>query len=487
MKLKNFESAYENIETAKALSIEPEITEIEKLINILNIEHELYKKSLEVFDKDCEGEFYKKINNLFIELRDSVASNSDVFKNTYIDNKKNMENLCNEFKKDEKLKLYFLKKGGLELIFTFIKRFPDLLKILSMFNNEDRFMLQINNIKGYNKLINILFMSDEFSKNFSFLHFKIIIEILENSSQLEEIRKTLTNMKNFKDLFLVSFLKFDISIKENIDNKDRVLILMNFFTFICNMCYSSVEIRTDIAENFSKIFEKINLFMKMFKLDSILNKNLLETILSFLGNMSCDTNFRNSLGKEDKFILFLLEQMKKITALGNFTEEYEKIENYKNKNKKNNNNNNNNNNDFNIITYYENIKEYEHLIEKIICVLYNISFKDDLNLFFIENELHESLIYFINKVYKIFYEEKNKNYFLSKRKSFFTEFDKITLVRVLMMISKLTKILPGYTDKEKFKVFKSFVNNKDFFLNIYEMVTIENMKIESLLIDHLIK
>jgi hypothetical protein len=56
-----------------------------------------------------------------------------------------------------------------------------------------------------------------------------------------------------------------------------------------------------------------------------------------------------------------------------------------------------------------------------------------------------------------------------------------------MMISKLTKILPGYNDIEKFKVFKGFVNNKDFFLNIYEMVTIENMKIENVLIDHLIK
>ena len=41
------------------------------------------------------------------------------------------------------------------------------------------------------------------------------------------------------------------------------------------------------------------------------------------------------------------------------------------------------------------MKEYENLIEKIICLLYNISFKDELNKFYIENELHENLIYFI--------------------------------------------------------------------------------------------
>jgi hypothetical protein len=54
MKLKNFEVAIECIESAKALSQDEEINKLHKLIII---EHEVYKKSLEVFD--CDSPVYK--------------------------------------------------------------------------------------------------------------------------------------------------------------------------------------------------------------------------------------------------------------------------------------------------------------------------------------------------------------------------------------------------------------------------------------------
>lgn len=49
MKLKNFNSAIECIDSAKALSQDEEINKLHKLIMI---EHEVYKKSLEIFDSD---------------------------------------------------------------------------------------------------------------------------------------------------------------------------------------------------------------------------------------------------------------------------------------------------------------------------------------------------------------------------------------------------------------------------------------------------
>lgn len=54
MRLKNFDSAIECIETAKALTKDEEI---EKLHNLINIEHEVFKKSLEIFD--CDSPVYK--------------------------------------------------------------------------------------------------------------------------------------------------------------------------------------------------------------------------------------------------------------------------------------------------------------------------------------------------------------------------------------------------------------------------------------------
>ncbi len=49
MKLKNFESAIECIESAKALS---EDEEIDKLHKLILIENDIFKKSLEIFNSD---------------------------------------------------------------------------------------------------------------------------------------------------------------------------------------------------------------------------------------------------------------------------------------------------------------------------------------------------------------------------------------------------------------------------------------------------
>jgi len=54
MKLKNFDSAIECIITAKELTKDEEI---EKLHKLILIEHEVFKKSLEIFD--CDSPVFK--------------------------------------------------------------------------------------------------------------------------------------------------------------------------------------------------------------------------------------------------------------------------------------------------------------------------------------------------------------------------------------------------------------------------------------------
>ena len=217
-------------------------------------------------------------------------------------------------------------------------------------------------------------------------------------------------MKNFDKLFMLSFTKFDISIKETTDNKDNILILMHFFTFICNICYSSTEIRGKIAKNFTVIMEKIHLFIKNFKLENVQNKNLLETILSFLTNMTCEAEFRLLMGKDLIFISFLIDQMNAISMLCGVTEELEVLDLKRLKTK-----------NFGFC-YFENFKEYEDLFEKILCLLYNTSFRDELNLFYIQKKISEPIKFFIRKIFSVFYEKKNFNYFSKEKKNIFFGF-----------------------------------------------------------------
>lgn len=414
-----------------------------------------------------------------------MASNSERFIKAYLDeNKKNLICIIKDLKKEEKLKLYFIKKGGLELIFSFIKYFPDLLELLEVFNSEERFIIQINNIKGYNKLVNILFMSDENIQNFKLDHFKFIVGILEDSSHVEIVRKTISEMKNFEDLFLAAFNKFDISSKEILGNKDTIIILMHFFTFICNICYSSPKIRQDICNNFSHIMNKIYQFTNEFKLDFILNKNLLETILSFLTNLSCDDQFRMQLSKEENFISFLITQLKSITLLCRFTEDMEKAELIKNDSI---NNNGVSKGGVFKYAYFENFKVYEDFFEKTICLLYNLSYTDNLNYFYVEKNLPESLIYFIVKILGPFNQEENKKYFTQLKKDYSTEFNQITLIRVLMILAKITKILPIYNALKSDTIFNNFTENKQFYPIIFGLLIVDNYKKNVKIIDNSVK
>jgi hypothetical protein len=63
----------------------------------------------------------------------------------------------------------------------------------------------------------------------------VILHILENGSMNESVRKSLSDKKKIKDLFLVVVHSIDIS-----KNKQTVASLVQFFS---NLCYGTGKLR----------------------------------------------------------------------------------------------------------------------------------------------------------------------------------------------------------------------------------------------------
>jgi len=144
--------------------------------------------------------------------------------------------------------------------------------------------------------------------------------------------------------------------------------------------------------------DKLYKFIEICDETNIFHTNLFESIISFLINITCEISFREKMINEKNFLMFIIRLIKN------------KI--------------------------YDSCK-IKDLLERGLSLLINLSFKDDLNSFYIE----EGLCLFLSENIKqtdISIKDLNKNE------------DKITfLIRVLMMISKLTKNEFYYFLKDK--------------------------------------
>ena len=116
----------------------------------------------------------------------------------------------------------------------------------------------------------------------------------------------MAEVRKFDELFLLSIEEFDISKKEIIDNGDYVIILIHFFTFICNVCYSSDNLKKSLSQQFSKIIEKLYKFIEICDEFNMFHTNLFESIVSFLINISCELTFREKMKNETRFLKFLI-------------------------------------------------------------------------------------------------------------------------------------------------------------------------------------
>ena len=284
--LKEYTEAKELLK--KALEVIPD-KEVIKLLETVNLEEEVHLKSLEEIKGDKQqfevlDVFLEEIKTLSRKEQNIIEDGNTEFSN--------FENVKVLLKLAENNKYYFIQKGGIETISSLTEKFPQLLSIIDLFNQEKHFTLLLNKLKVFSKLTQSLSRPKEDKLTMTNKDVKTLLGILEDGSQVEEVRKTLSSAKKLDKLFLAALEKFDVTKKDVINDPESVITLMRLFTFVCNIIYSSTTVRDKFVNLSSEIYNKVNIFTQHYDFSNSLNNNLLESILSFLINLSCDANFR---------------------------------------------------------------------------------------------------------------------------------------------------------------------------------------------------
>jgi tetratricopeptide (TPR) repeat protein len=322
-KLKNYVEAIECLDKAAQHVSD---TEIEKLKAVIQLEEETHNKACAILKGDSEE--FKIIDGYIVSLQRLIKDEGEV-------DTKEHESVMRVLNKEDN-KIFFIHKGGLEIVFTLFRKHQQLVDLIALFNTEERFIIEINNIKGYNKLVHFLFDGEKNELNERTLKgLKTITDILEDASQNEFVRKNLCSIKKIDELFKLTFGKFDITDKSVTSNHDKVIILLHLFTLISNLCYNSDDMRAKIVQSY-EIEPVLEKYTQTWDFENLLHRNLCESLLSLLTNLSCDNEFRENaitsrsklayIGKQ--FIGFTIQVLEKICKMGDIKSNedlYEKI------------------------------------------------------------------------------------------------------------------------------------------------------------------
>jgi hypothetical protein len=321
-RLKNYTEAIDCLN--KALTVVKD-EEIEKLKAAIKLEEETHFKALALLGDSNE---FKEIDSYIEILQDFMKEGCT----QEFDNKE-LEKIIKLLDKENN-QLWFIQKGGLEIILTLFRKHQQLIDLITKFNTEERFILQINNITGYNKLVSFLLDGEKNELNDTSLKYlKTLTEILEDASQNNFVRKSLCSMKKIHELFNLTFNKLDITDKTVTSNHDKVIILLHLYTLISNLCYNSVEMRLHIIQNYT-IQPLLEKYITTWDFSNLLHRNLFESLISLLTNLSCDNEFReNAIISKGKvyigkpFISFTIQILDKNIKTGMLMHEdlYEKI------------------------------------------------------------------------------------------------------------------------------------------------------------------
>ena len=97
--------------------------------------------------------------------------------------------------------------------------------------------------------------------------------------------------------------KYELSKVQDVETAN---LLTKIYTFICNICYSTTDIRSKIANGVSEsFFKQLNEFIDKYNIEKEYHKNLLSSVLSFIINMANDVPFRKKVSSEKVFLKFL--------------------------------------------------------------------------------------------------------------------------------------------------------------------------------------
>jgi len=345
---KNYNDAKECVD--KALDYNEGNNEIIKLKNEIEENLKLFNESKKTLKEKnsndnnnaAKDEIFDVINDLIKNLRDSVKEEKIYNKNKLISQidktnnaieKTNKKLLENKIKENNYI-LFLSISGGIECLFDFLNSqanndsniLTKILKLISLINQIDSYKNLINSFKGYNKLIQFLFTTESNNdasynsakkkdagiKNESKIIINIeqantILSILESATLNDSARKKICEINNLEIMCEIVLNKYDLTKINDINNAN---LLSKIYTFICNICYSSNEIREKITNKISDLFLKqLNLFIDKYNIELDYHRNLLSSILSFIINLANDLNFRKKISEEKKFLKFLSENL----------------------------------------------------------------------------------------------------------------------------------------------------------------------------------
>ena len=135
----------------------------------------------------------------------------------------------------------------------------------------------------------------------------MILTLLEKATLDDACRKKITSIDHIDLMAGIVLQKYELNQVSDIKTAN---LLSKIYTFICNICYSSNDIRSKIAKGISDyFFNQLNQFIDKYKIEIEYHRNLLGSVLSFIINMANDIPFRKRVYSEKKFMKFLSEHL----------------------------------------------------------------------------------------------------------------------------------------------------------------------------------
>lgn len=415
-RVKDYDLAEEAIEKA----IERRDTEeIKQLKETITKAHQLYKESLKALKIENDKNI-PKIQKLIELLRKSSSKDEDKpveGLETQLDEVihiiKSIEPKLNLEREDNRYILCFDMSGGIDALFVFLNHpnnnnsniLTKVLTLINLISKNEKYKPLINNVKGYNKLIYFLFSTESKKEKkiaITIEQANIILTILESATLNEASRKTITDIGQLDNMVDIVLKKYEIAKITDVPTSN---LLSKTFTFICNICYSSNEIRAKISEKVSSIiYEQLNAFIDNYNYEKEYQRNMLSSILSFITNLSCDIKFRKNLSKETKFLKFLSENI--LIELIN-----------------------------NELNLHKNPEVIDEVYEKTASLFYNLTFiegeETKLIKYYTSIKIEAFLFYYIN------------HKFNAKKKDTY-----LPLLRSLMLLFRIVKYNPQIFDKD---------------------------------------
>ena len=439
LSIKDYQEAKDTIDKAKDYNEDnEEIIKFQKEIeNSLN----LNKKALEALkkNKNSNDNNFSCIKNLIDEIRKRLYDKEIVKKKELIEIfdkvksifEKENKKIINT-NKDNNYILFFSISGGIETLFNFLKSqsnkdsdiLTKILELLISSTSNPKYMTLINECKGYNQLIDFLFKTESSKEKKLAINLSqadMILTLLEKATLDDACRKTITSIEHIDLMAGIVLQKYELNLVQDIQTAN---LLSKIYTFICNICYSSNDIRSKIAKGVSDyFFKQLNLFIEKYNIEIEYHRNLLGSVLSFIINMANDIPFRKRVYNEKKFLKFLSEHL--LVNLIN-----------------------------NELFMKEEIDEF---YEKTCSLFYNVSFipGDEINAikYYLEIHIETFLIYFIVHKY-IFHVTNNENM-------------NLYLQRSLMLLSRLVKFnLDIFSNESKIPEKDDLLNKLLEFLDI---------------------